>query len=192
MKLFLIRHTKVNVPTGCCYGQTDVALADDYLSDIECVLSQLQQKSFDRIYSSPLNRCAVLAQAIAQNIDDIQYDSRLMEMNFGLWEGRNWNDIEKTSEAKAWFEDYINIKCPEGESFTDVKNRVQSFIQELKEEKALKNVAIVCHGGTIKTFHSILRKVSPTESFQVPVNYGQMIEMEIEYLSEKKQNKYPF
>jgi alpha-ribazole phosphatase len=179
MKLFLIRHTRVNVPTGFCYGQSEVALADTYQEEIETVLSQLQSISFDRIYSSPLSRCAILAQAIASNVDDIHYDHRLMELDFGLWEGQYWIDIEKTPEAKVWFEDYINNNCPNGESHIDFKCRVSEFIVELKKETTLKNVAIICHAGTIRIFHSIIQNISSIQSFQLKVDFGQILEMEL-------------
>jgi len=41
MEVYIIRHTKVAVENGICYGQTDVALADSFQEELAVLKSQL-------------------------------------------------------------------------------------------------------------------------------------------------------
>jgi alpha-ribazole phosphatase len=80
----------VQVPEGTCYGQTDVTLADTF--DLE--FAELQQKlpKFAepvQVISSPLSRCLQLAARLSYKITT---DRRIMELNFGDWEMKNWHD----------------------------------------------------------------------------------------------------
>jgi len=54
MRLIVIRHTKVAVESGICYGQSDVAVADSFEEEKKQVLNRVQNVRFDKIYSSPL------------------------------------------------------------------------------------------------------------------------------------------
>ena len=57
MEVILVRHTKVNVVPGMCYGNTDVDVASSFEEEAERVRQALLKHEFDAIYSSPLQRC---------------------------------------------------------------------------------------------------------------------------------------
>lgn len=61
INLTCIRHTKVDVPAGICYGQTDVPVAASYPEEMAGIAGVLKPQAFDRIYASPLTRCRRLA-----------------------------------------------------------------------------------------------------------------------------------
>ena len=62
MKVTLIRHTKVALPEGTCYGWSDVALADTFEQEAAATKHNLQKNlPFDAIFSSPLTRARQLA-----------------------------------------------------------------------------------------------------------------------------------
>ena len=61
MEITLIRHTSVDVPKGICYGQTDVPLKDSFEQEAALTAEQLKDQRFDKVYTSPLSRCARLA-----------------------------------------------------------------------------------------------------------------------------------
>lgn len=179
MKLFLIRHTTVDVAQGTCYGQSDVPPADVFEAEKEKILLQLKDKHFDRIISSPLGRCVVLAKTIAKKENTIEYDARLMELNFGDWEGKCWKDIEQSNSAKKWFADVVNQQCPNGESYSRMIERVREFIDELQKDKQTKQVALVCHAGVIRAFYVVLHNTPPKATFNIPIGYGQIVEMNL-------------
>jgi alpha-ribazole phosphatase len=179
MNLYLIRHTITAAPEGVCYGQTDVDVLPSFEEEKEKVLEKIQHVEFDKIYTSPLKRCMKLSQAINSDKKKVIVDARLMELNFGLWEMKRWDDIEKTPEAISWFEDYVKIPCPAGEAYADLLKRAGSFLEDIKSNND-KNILIVCHGGIIRAFYSIINKVTPQEAFELSIGYGEVMELGIE------------
>ena len=61
MTITLIRHTSVNVPSGICYGQSDVDVSGNFEFEAPIVKDKLASNRFDAVYSSPLQRCEKLA-----------------------------------------------------------------------------------------------------------------------------------
>lgn len=174
MNLTLLRHTTVDVPPGMIYGQTDVPLNASFNDEAAMVIEQIAPITFDAVYSSPLSRCLRLAQKISS---EVKTDIRLMELNFGDWEGKLWGDIDQTPEAKAWFADYVNNPAPGGESYTQLIHRCKVFIEELKKFNQ-ENICIVTHGGPIRAFKSILEKTPPKETFlKNSIGYGDICYM---------------
>jgi len=178
MNLYLLRHTKVDCPSGFCYGQTDVDLVQTYEKEFAVIRSSLQHTVFDAVYSSPLQRCVKLAETFTNDQVRVHYDKRLMELNFGLWEGKYWVDIEKMPEAKPWFDNYVGLPCPEGESYTDVLIRINAFLNDL-QKMTYKNVLIVCHAGSIRAIYTTINNCKPQDGFDLKVDYGQLIKIEL-------------
>ncbi len=170
MKLFLVRHTHVAVAPEVCYGQSDVNLASSFPEESATVVRALKNEHFDRIYSSPLKRCVLLAEKIAGE-QKIVFDARLKELNFGDWENKRWEDIRE--ETTALFTDYkINNKCPGGESFLDLIERVRSFFVDMNDQPG--SVCVVAHGGVIRAFMALMEQRPPLELFRATVDYGQV------------------
>ncbi|GHT78671.1 hypothetical protein AGMMS50262_21580 [Bacteroidia bacterium] len=173
MKLTIIRHTSVNVPSGVCYGFTDVPLTDSFEAEASVVKKHLDGKVFDQIYSSPLSRCTLLADFCDYRP---QLDARLKELNFGDWEMKSWTEIDK-AEAQAWFADWLHYPTKNGESYAMMQQRVNAFMDDLKTTDA-ENVCIFTHGGVIRLIHVYLGIHPLEESFEFPVEYGQIFELE--------------
>ncbi len=175
MILYLIRHTKVDIEPGVCYGQKDVQLLDTYPEDLEAVRESITNLKFDLVYSSPLTRTKKLAIDLFG--DTVIFDDRLMELNFGDWEGKAWDEI-KDPFLDKWMEDFVNKKCSNGESFIMLHERVMSFLEELKKIKC-QNVAIITHGGVIRTLQAIHKNIELKDAFnEPPVDFGKFIKLE--------------
>ena len=172
MKLLLIRHTTVDVPKGMIYGQLDVPLASSFDEEAKKINAQIDT-DFDMVYSSPLTRCAQLAQKISSIVS---IDKRLMELDFGDWEGKYWNDIDQNAEAQKWFADFVNTSTPKGESYIDLMDRCRLFLNEITSE-GHKKVCIVSHGGTIRAFLSLIEGITPDKAFDRKVEYGEVIQI---------------
>ncbi len=115
MEVYLVRHTETVCEKGICYGQSDVEIMAPYDAVFQSVLSQLPQDA--NLYSSPLLRCVLLANYIKDNseINAVNEDSRLMEMNFGDWEVKNW-DVIPPDDFTPWMTDFVNVRVPNGNS----------------------------------------------------------------------------
>lgn len=171
--LTAIRHTRVEVPVGICYGQSDVPLASTYTGELEQVRLKLTGAEFDAVYCSPLSRCRILAGDLFPGVA-IQFDERLMELNFGQWELQTWDNISPTPEAQAWFADYVEVRAPGGESFRDQIARTASFLDELRQ-KQTGRVAVVAHGGILRSLDCLLNGTEPLDAFQSKVDYGEVL-----------------
>ena len=176
MNLYLLRHTKVHVPAGTCYGHSDVALASSFSEEREHILKKLEGIVFDKVFSSPLIRCKLLAEAIAANY---LLDERLKELNFGDWEGMEWEVISKTPQAQSWFGNFIEEACPAGESYTQLLSRVSSFLGDLKKLQDCENILIVTHGGVIRSFHAIINGMPPERAFDLKIDHGDILVLSV-------------
>lgn len=146
--LHLIRHTTPAIDKGICYGQLDVPLLPDaYTAQWQALLPQLLPANQYRcVYSSPLSRCLQLAtQLAAQLALPLHTDDRLMELHFGEWEGRAWNELPP-DELNPWMEQFVTAAPPGGESFEQLHQRVGAWWQQT-EQPAL----VVTHAGVIRS-----------------------------------------
>jgi len=178
MRLTCIRHTKVAVPTGICYGQTDVPLAESYPSERLSVLQRVPDFEFDVVFSSPLQRCKLLTRDLFPE-QIVVIDERLKELDFGDWENQSWDAIFQTNRGKHWMENYLEIPCPGGESYPEFRQRIISFLGELKKD-SFHQVAVVTHGGVIRLIKSILHDQSMDDVFaSFSPEYGGIYEFEL-------------
>ena len=176
MTITLIRHTSVNVPSGICYGQSDVDVSGNFEFEASVVTEKLAPNNFDAVYSSPLQRCEKLAQYCGFNRPII--DNRLMEINFGNWEMRAWDDITDP-QLNRWYQNWVTEAPSKGESLMDLICRVDSFIEDIKKQK-YNHIAIFTHAGVIRSFGVILEKFSAEKYFDLKVNYGDCIQFKLE------------
>lgn len=176
MEVILVRHTSVDVPTGTCYGQTNVPLRSTFEEEAMIVASALQGYApFDRVYTSPLSRCTRLATFCGYA--DAQRDKRLLEMNFGEWEMQRYEEIEDP-QLQAWYADWKQVSATGGESFVQQYERVAQFLSELKE-KPYSKVAIFSHGGVLTCAKMYAEELSAEGAFASPTPYGGIINLTI-------------
>lgn len=155
MEIFLIRHTSVKIDKGICYGFSDVELSDQYINEFEILKNKLNNDKDLIYFTSPLKRCLELARYLSN--DNYNVDNRLKELNFGDWELKKWNLISG-KDYDNWVKDYVNYKCPDGENFLDLYNRSIDFYNEIIK-KDIPKVAIITHGGVIKSIIASVLKV---------------------------------
>ena len=177
MNITAIRHTRVAVPAGICYGQADVPLASTYADELEMLRLNVEGRKFDAVFCSPLTRCRQLANDLFPGLT-IFDDDRLMELNFGRWELQRWDVVSETPEAKAWFGDFVEVRTHDGESFRDQLIRTSAFLDELKKQ-SYTAVALVAHGGILRSLNCLLTGISPLEAFQNKVDYGEVLEFKL-------------
>lgn len=169
MEIYLIRHTPVDLDKNICYGTSDVRLQPGYVLLFNEIKKSLSAIGFKYFFSSPLQRCKILANYLSGN--NIIEDDRLKELDFGNWELKNWNDIEQQEFFQHWKHNFYTEKTPGGECFKDLKHRSLSFYNELLEYEHCK-VAIITHSGVIRSFLAHELGISPEKSFCLNLSYG--------------------
>ncbi|OMQ10058.1 alpha-ribazole phosphatase [[Flexibacter] sp. ATCC 35103] len=175
MEIYLVRHTETICEKGICYGQSDVGLAEPFEPIFENIVSQLPQEAI--IFSSPLKRCVILAEYIQNNTKalSLQKDNRLMEMNFGDWEMKNWNDINP-EQLNPWMEDFVNINASNGESFIELHKRVGDFLSQFSKQPEASRI-IVAHAGVIRSILCHHTLLPLKDAFNNKVDFGQVIKI---------------
>lgn len=169
-----MRHTSVAIEKGLCYGQLNVPLSDSFPQEKAEILTKLP-RTFDVILTSPLDRCVRLANAISKN--NVQQDTRLMEVHFGDWEGKKWNDLDQEI-LNGWMSDFVHVQPPNGESAQDLFQRVAAFLEELRS-KDYKKCLIVAHAGSIRAILCSILGHPVDNMFRVHVNYGTVVRINL-------------
>ncbi|MFN3298638.1 MAG: alpha-ribazole phosphatase [Sediminibacterium sp.] len=175
MEIYLIRHTTPKVEKGICYGQADLDITETFLEEVEAIKPHLPSEGV-KIYSSPLQRCKKLADALFDGFEIDVHDD-LMELNCGQWELLPWNDIPK-DEIQPWMDDFVNVPVPQGESYVDLHNRVVNRFNEIvsKQESAV----IVAHGGVLRSILSHITSTPLKESFDAfTLHYGCVVKINV-------------
>lgn len=176
MEIILIRHTSVDVPPRICYGQTDVPLKPTFEQEAAVTMEKLKAcLPFDHVYTSPLTRCVCLATYCGY--PDAEKDRRIMEINFGEWEMKPFDD-NNDPRLKEWYADYLNVVATGGESFSMQYRRVSQFLDELNR-KPYQRVAIFAHGGVLICAQIYAGLIKTEEAFSALTPYGGIVRIHL-------------
>lgn len=144
MGVTLLRHTKPVGAQGLCYGRTDLPLGPCFQKHAAKIAGTLPQVA--RIVTSPLSRCAALADYIATaRALPLTTDPRLTEIDFGAWEGVPWADIPR-ADLDEWAADLLHARPHGGESVADLRARALPAMRDY----ATPDTLLVTHHGVIK------------------------------------------
>jgi alpha-ribazole phosphatase len=181
VEIYLIRHTSPAIEKGICYGQSDIPLASSFPEELGKLKMHLPLE-IEAVYSSPLSRCQKLAFALSPK-KEIVFDKRLMELNFGTWEMKQWDAIP-LPELDKWMKDFVHVAAPEGENFDMLYKRAVSFFDEITDLPS-KNVAVVTHAGFIRAVLAKVLEMPLRNAFKIPVVYGSVTKLQMDPI-----NKY--
>ena len=176
MKLYISRHgqTPWNVEDLIC-GRTDVPLTEVGQQQAQRLAESAQDKGIDVILCSPMLRARQTAQAVSDAIGvPIQIDERLIEMDFGTFEGTS-----RFGEGFQWLRAQMPTRFPGGESAFDLAYRVYSLLYEIKEKYADKTVLLVCHNCVSRAVRSFFMNLSTEEYGNYHAPNAQLVEYEM-------------
>ena len=181
MELHLVRHPAPLTHPGTCYGRTDLPVAPSVMAAAAKQLrmqlrAQLRAQLHPPIFTSPLQRCAVLARALDA---DARADPRLAEIDFGAWEMRAWDAIER-AEIDAWAADVVHYRPGGGESVLQMATRIAAFYDDLARQRITRCI-VICHAGSIRLLAARHRGLAPLamarEAAATPhaIAYGEIV-----------------
>jgi len=146
--LVLIRHAPTTWNAeGRLQGRRDTPLSEEGETMLQTWAPPKAFSGFDWV-SSPLGRTMRTARVLAGR--NVAKDDRIIEMDWGDWEGRTRNELSETlgsdfheNETRG-----LDFLPPGGESPRMVQNRLKPFFAEL----AMKNrpLVAVTHRGVIR------------------------------------------
>jgi probable phosphoglycerate mutase len=118
------------------------------------------------IYASPLERTRETARPIAAATGKkIQVNRGLLECDFGSWTGKSLATLSKKSEWRQVQDSPSTFRFPEGESFSEMQERMWSTLHAIAERHRGGTVVAVSHADPIKAAVSMAQGV-PLDLFQ--------------------------
>jgi len=156
MKLWLLRHARVQLEAGLCYGASDVP-ADPALtlSAARYWAARLPEGAAWRV--SGLRRARQLVQALRAarpGLPEAVVDTRLNEMHFGQWELQPWDAIPRQA-FDVWMADFAHHRFGGVESTQMLLDRVSLAMAELRATGASAAVWVT-HAGVIRAVHYLV------------------------------------
>lgn len=189
--LYLVRHGHtIWNDTGGVAGRTDIALSDvgrdaarrlgaSFSGEFEVnewFCSPLQRtRETSTILRTQLKRCTS-----SKTFPGVQLDDRLLELNFGDWEGMSWSEVHERYEDQMnqWGQDWVNRSPPNGETFAQQVLRCRDWMEgwiakdgvDVAAESSLPQSAlVVTHGGSIRALlcHALGWQLDQAMGFRV-------------------------
>lgn len=161
-KIYFVRHgeSEWNVADKIC-GQTDIPLTQrGHEQAVMTGESFVSRKiKADMILYSPLLRAADTAKHIS-DITGIpaREEMRLIEQNFGVWEGTSPRNSHEFYEAKKGFVQRFGS----GESMFQLAQRIYNLLDELKADSD-KTYILVAHNGIARIVSSYFKDMTNDE-----------------------------
>ncbi len=120
----------------------------------------LKDEKIDVVYSSPIDRAYQTAKLIFPDHEIIK-DDRLMEMSFGDYEGKSVTKLIKQDDYHGlWHKPHPDLRLPGGESYREIKDRLQSFYDEIIARHPNQTVFVVTHGMAFIVLQAVIQNLS--------------------------------
>jgi alpha-ribazole phosphatase len=164
---YLVRHgeTEWNAENRMC-GRTDVPLSEAGRRQAKSLAARLKPIPFEALYSSPLERALETARLISEHLG-LQpiLDERLVELDYGQWEGRTLAEIMESDPKtyRAWDADPGQVAPPGGESGLEAQQRVVSFLDSLAAGHPQRHVLVAFHKTVCRLAICHALGMSPSE-----------------------------
>ena len=154
----LLRHAhSVANKAGILAGQLEgIGLSKDGIAQVNKLTSSFENLKIDRIISSPMQRCLETVESIARSKRKrISIDERLIEMNYGSWSGKKLSKLSRMKEWKVIQTKPSAFRFPQGESFKELEERIESLFKDLSRKYPKETILIITHGDIVKIAASL-------------------------------------
>ncbi|MCR5864309.1 histidine phosphatase family protein [Aquincola sp. J276] len=171
--LWIWRHPRPRAAEGRCIGRTDLPLDPRRARRLARQMHQaaLRHGLPREVHTSPLQRCADVGRALARLGYRHRVDARLLELDFGRWDGLPWSRLSAADFA-GWEADFEHHPPGGGEPVAALRARVLSFLQALPPGPAL----VVGHAGWINALRLVRQQEPLTAAdWPRPPAYGQRL-----------------
>ena len=157
--ILFVRHGNTPTTGSKLPGRApNLYLSEEGLLQAEIIAKEIKKssKSFigkkvSAVYASPMERTQQTAKSIATSLKlRVRTLQGLNECDFGDWTGRKLRDLSKLKSWSIIQKQPSNFRFPNGESFTEMQNRMIKTIDKLVERHSGETVICVSHADPIK------------------------------------------
>ncbi|WP_149087869.1 alpha-ribazole phosphatase family protein [Pseudomonas prosekii] len=174
LHLDLLRHGETELGGGL-RGSLDDALTEKGWAQMRAAV--IEQGPWDRLVSSPLQRCARFADELGAQLGlPVQIEKDLQELHFGAWEGQSTAALMDTSAealGRFWSDPYA-FTPPDGEPVADFSARVLAAVERLHAAHAGERVLLITHGGVMKLLLAQARGLPREQLLNVDVAHASL------------------
>ena len=147
--IYFVRHgqTELN-QRRVLQGRSDYPLNETGMGQAREAAQKLKEMGirFDHVFTSPLTRAIQTAEIVVPCVMPV-VDERLIEMDYGPYEGMDLNDPEP--EVVTFFQDFVHNPAPQGmEQLPAVVERAGRFLEGIRHLDG--NILISTHALLMK------------------------------------------
>ncbi len=146
MKIYLLRHGQTSYNVEKRYqGTLDIPLSAE--GKAQLIRADISPKT---VYVSPLIRARSTADILFPEAEQVVVDD-LREMCFGIFQGRNYIEMEHDPEYIAWVGENCEGCCPGGERKAEFSGRTCNAFAPLVDQALQRGeemLVILAHGGS--------------------------------------------
>lgn len=153
-------------------GSSEVGLAPAAERQIALLTRQLIKEPIVAIYTSPLSRCVLTIQHVADILactPELRND--LKERHLGSWEGQSPRELLPLHPGYHFPESAYNgdFRIPGAEPLEQLEGRIRDFLREVSDMYPGKTLLVSTHSGVIWTIQHRIAS-NPLTSFIWPGN----------------------
>lgn len=173
--VYIVRHGQSYAnAAGILQGShIDTPLTSQGCTQAMATKRKLRDTTFTKVFASPLLRAAQTATIIAGTDRTITFDPRLVEYDYGTWDGMLeadvWNNFPQFFDSKhnllpeSW-------TVSNGNTYDEVKSQLASFFKELITKYPTESILVVSHGFTIKLMLDYVLGINNLVNINEPLN----------------------
>lgn len=166
LQLWLIRHGETAWSlSGAHTSRTDIPLTDRGRERARKIKDYLAGKSFSMVLTSPMQRARDTCR-IAGLADGAQIDDDLSEWNYGAYEGRTTQEIQR--EIPGW--SVWTNQIVDGESINQVAERANRVIARAAAKGG--HVALFAHGHILRILAACWIQMPPVTGSRLALGTG--------------------
>jgi len=190
VKFIFVRHPETEaLVKKIIYGRTNSPYTEKGKKSLSWVRDQLSGEDVARIYSSPMDRTRTLAEEIASAHPGLSplIDERITEMGVGILEQLTLAEAQEKhpEHVKPFLEDFGNHKVPGSELFSEVRQRVSGFLDEIiaqedmwrKEGHPERPIIVVSHSMAIRAALAHLFDTELSSLWHIRINPAAIIKV---------------
>jgi len=177
VELYIVRHgeTDTNYEGRINGMSTDKPLNARGIEQVEELAKYVDINKFDEIYSSPMKRAMQTAEILNQGVHEIKQDKRLVEADYGSWDGLKETELhakypDAFDENSYLLPNYTKY-AKDGEEYDDVYKRVEAFMDDMAK-KGDEKIMVVCHGFVSRSFVKVVTDAKSISNIIQPDNAG--------------------
>ncbi|QCQ91577.1 bifunctional RNase H/acid phosphatase [Rhodococcus sp. SGAir0479] len=177
-RMLLLRHGQTELSVERRYsGRGNPPLTEYGRAQARAAADRIAAKgAVAAVVSSPLGRARETAEAAARALGvPVDVHDGLIETDFGKWEGLTFAEAAQRDPDlhRRWLSDTA-VRPPAGESFDEVRARIESVRADLTAAYAGSNIVVVTHVTPIKTLLQLALDVGPSLLYRLHLDLASL------------------